>query len=58
MKIPKKVLTSMNTLIQYSIASEEKHYEECGKPRNHIFCDVRKIAYWLNNINKLKQQKT
>jgi hypothetical protein len=52
MKIPKKVLRSMNTLIQYSIASEEKHFEESGKPRNHIFRDVRKIAFWLKNIKK------
>lgn len=54
MKIPKKVLHSINTLVQYSIASEEKHFEECGKPRNHIFRDVRKIEHWLrqNTIKK------
>lgn len=52
MKIPKKVLLSINALVQYSIASEEKHFEESGKPRNHIFRDVRKIAYWLKNTIK------
>jgi len=50
MKIPKKVLKAIATLTEYSIASERKHFEECGKPRNHIFRDVRKISHWLKTI--------
>jgi len=55
MRIPKKVLRAINLLVKYSFINEEKHFEESGKPKNHIFRDVRKINHWLKNT--IKQQK-
>jgi len=34
------------------LGDEKKHYEESGRPQNHIWRSVRRIRQWLKDNNK------
>jgi len=40
---------SLEKVIEYMKEAEAKHYEESGKPKNHILNDVLVIDEWLNS---------
>ena len=42
------VRQSLNQLIEYLYRDEQKNWEADGRPKEHIFCDVLRVAYWLN----------
>lgn len=43
-------------LLNYCSETEEKHWEESGKPKNHIYVSIRRLKQFLFAI-KLKQAK-
>ena len=42
-----EVKRSLLDVIEYLYSEEKRHYEESGKPKNHIFNDVRRVDDWL-----------
>jgi hypothetical protein len=44
----KKTLESLRRLVIYAAIEEGKNYEEAGRPRNHIFRDVMRLARFLD----------
>ena len=50
----KRILKSINKLIDYSFTDEKKHWEECNRPKNHIYSDIRRIRWWLTNKSNKK----
>jgi len=34
------------------LGEEKKHYEESGRPRNHIWCYIRRTREWLKTVDK------
>ena len=45
-----KTYQSLLNIVDYNWAEEERHWEESGKPKNHIFCDLRRAAKYLESI--------
>ena len=43
----KDVARSLERIIQYLFFDEIRDWEAQGKPRNHIYCDVRRVDTWL-----------
>lgn len=43
-----EVYESLSALIEYASPDERKHWEEAGRPRDHIFLDLERIAAWLD----------
>ena len=37
-------LHALQNVIEYLFRDEHRHYEECDRPRNHIFRSVRTLA--------------
>jgi len=50
--LSKKIFKSISFLIEYSLAGEKRHWEECGKPKDHIYTEIRRIRRWLNTKQK------
>jgi hypothetical protein len=47
-KVKLNTLQKDITLIcDYLEVDEKRHYEESGRPRNHIWCRVKKARQWL-----------
>jgi hypothetical protein len=45
----------MERIIEYLFWEEIRHWEELGKPRNHIFTDVRRVDRWLDKVSEGKR---
>ena len=43
----KDVARSLERIIQYLFLDEIRDWEAQGKPRNHIYRDVRRVDKWL-----------
>ena len=39
----------IENILEYMKESEETHFEESGKPKDHIFNDVIAVEEWLNS---------
>jgi hypothetical protein len=39
----------IENILEYMRLSEETHFEESGKPKNHILNDVIAVEEWLNS---------
>jgi hypothetical protein len=48
-------LARMERIIEYLFWEEIRHWEELGKPRNHIFTDVRRVDRWLDKVSEGKR---
>ncbi len=46
--IDPKILKELEKLIDYSWQTEERHWEESDKPRDHIFVAIRRLRWWLD----------
>jgi hypothetical protein len=44
----KNTLESLRRVVLYSIIEEGRHFEESGKPRNHIWRHLMTVAKWLD----------
>ena len=49
MTLNKKEIASLNRLIDYCYENEEKHFEESGQPKNHIFRHISSLNQKLKN---------
>jgi hypothetical protein len=38
-------------ICRYLERDEKRHYEESGRPRDHIWCCIRSLKRWLRNSN-------
>lgn len=45
-------LDQLEDLIQYVWEDEEAHWEEAGRPDNHIFVKIKKLNDWLAGVTK------
>lgn len=52
-KLPEAVNSSLETLIDYTLENEEKHFEESDRPTAHIYAHALRISKWFNKIKKL-----
>ena len=43
-----KTYASLRAAVIYLSADEARHFEECGRPRNHIHRHVTRLARWLD----------
>ena len=50
LKLEKNLKKEIGKVVDYLWHDEEKHWEEDGKPRNHIFIAVRRINNWLKQF--------
>ena len=39
-------------ICDYLYHEEKKHYEESNRPRNHIWCHVKRVKQWLCNNSR------
>ena len=46
--ITPEVRQSLNTIIEYLWRDEQKNWEADGRPKEHIFHDVHRVAVWLD----------
>ena len=53
----KKIERSLERIIQYLFWEEIRHWEELGKPRDHIFTDVRRVDRWLDKSSAPKKKR-
>jgi hypothetical protein len=51
----KKIEGSLERIIDYLFWDEIRDWEAEGKPRKHIFTDVRRVDRWLGEITKKKR---
>jgi len=42
---------SLERIIEYLFSDEIRDWEAQGKPRNHIFTDVRRVDRWLDTVS-------
>lgn len=49
-----KIAESLERIVEYLFWDEIRHWEARGRPRNHIYRDVRRIDKWLGEITKGK----
>jgi hypothetical protein len=50
-KIDKRTLNAVRSLVIYMCPEEGRHYEESGKPADHIFRKVIKVARWIDKVD-------
>ena len=43
-----KTYQSLYLMVVYLSADEARHFEECGRPRNHIHRHVMRLEKWLD----------
>ena len=48
----KTPIGELETLIKYTLENEEKHYEESGGGKNHIYAITMKVKDWFNSIKE------
>lgn len=51
-QITPEFLEQLEDLIQYVWEDEEVHWEEAGRPDNHIFVKIKKLNDWLAGVTK------
>jgi len=49
-----KVRSDIDTLVDYDYSDEEKHFEENGKPENHIFSSKVAVETFINEYKDEK----
>jgi hypothetical protein len=51
----KKIEKSLERIIEYLFWDEIWDWEAQGKPRKHIFADVRRVDHWLGERTERKR---
>ena len=51
-QVTPEFLEQLEDLIQYVWEDEEAHWEEAGRPDNHIFVKFKKLNDWLAGVTK------
>ena len=46
-----KIEKSLERIIEYLFWDEIRDWEAQGKPRNHIYTDVRRVDRWLDKVS-------
>lgn len=41
-------------ICDYLAVDEKRHYEESGRPKNHIWCYIRRTRQWLKEKNTVR----
>jgi hypothetical protein len=49
---PGKLQKDIAVICDYLELDENRHYEESGRPKDHIWLYVKRIQRWLNKNNK------
>jgi len=49
---PSKLQKEIAVICDYLVVDEKRHYEESGRPKDHIWLHVKRIQRWLNKNNK------
>ena len=44
------VYHSLCAILEYMYEDEERHWEESGKPKTHIFNDVVRVQEWADEV--------
>ena len=52
MKLAKVVRSDIKKLLEYLYEDERKHWEECGKPKKHIFTIIERLENKLDEKEK------
>lgn len=42
------VRAALEQVLEHYLADEKRHFEEAGKPQNHIFASLQIVATWLD----------
>jgi hypothetical protein len=53
--LDERAAMSLLKIVKYLHDDEARHYEESGKPRNHIFRDVARIEKLLTHESSITQ---
>jgi hypothetical protein len=43
---------SLCAVLDYLMPEEKRHWEEMGKPDDHIYLDVRRVDDWADEVAK------
>jgi hypothetical protein len=46
-------LESMEAVVDYLLEIEHKHWQECGRPKRHIYRDLKRIAKAVDLLRSL-----
>jgi hypothetical protein len=46
-----KIERSLERIIEYLFSDEIRDWEAQGKPRNHIYTDLRRVDRWLDKVS-------
>jgi hypothetical protein len=46
-----KIEKSLERIIEYLFWDEIRDWEAQGKPRNHIYTDLRRVDRWLDKVS-------
>jgi len=47
---------SVLVILDYLVAEEERHWEECGKPKKHIYIHLARLIQWADEVAKDYQE--
>ena len=52
----KQTLAAMRRIVIHMAIGESQHFDESGKPRNHIYRDVLKLAKFIDRNSTSKRK--
>ena len=55
-KLTERQLVAVFQIHQYMYYDEEKDWKECGKPKKHIFNDIKALTPLANHYSKRQQR--
>lgn len=53
----KELLEAIEAVIEYMYEDEKKNWEECGKPKNHIFTHLQVLNNFVKSVFKWADEK-
>ena len=48
----KETYNSLAVVLEYLLADERKHWQELGRPKDHIYIHVRRLMAWADEVRK------
>lgn len=52
-----KLKKDIAAICDYLVVDEKRHYEESGRPKDHIWRCIKKVQQWVNSNNKALSKK-
>jgi len=50
-----EIFEHINKMVDYLYESEYKHWEESGKPKNHIFNSAMEVRKWIEQEQQFQK---